>query len=74
MFVLALDNDKERVQGRDILQRTEVYCVMLGDTRSSPHLSVVALGCLNVQGKRGERQSCYSDRLGQRPSMDTMKE
>jgi len=46
----------------------------LGDTRSSPHPSVVALGCLNVRGERGERQSCYSDRLGQRPSMDTAKE
>jgi hypothetical protein len=31
---------------------------MLGDTRSSPHLSVVALGCLDVRDERGE-QSRY---------------
>jgi hypothetical protein len=29
--------------------------VMLGDTRSSPHLSVVALGCLNGRDERGDR-------------------
>jgi len=74
MFVLALDRDKERVQSKDILQRIGVYCAALGNTRSSPHPSMVALGCLNVRGERGERQSCYSDRLGQRPSTDTAKE
>ena len=31
---------------------------MLGDTRSSPHTSVVALGCLDVQDEKGE-QSRY---------------
>jgi len=40
------------------LQRTEVCCATLGDTRSSPHPSVVALGCLNVRGERG-KQSRY---------------
>jgi hypothetical protein len=73
VFVLALDSDEERVYSRDIC-RDRGLLLTLGDTRSSPHPSVVALGCLNVQGERGERQSCYSDQLGQRPSTDTMKE
>jgi len=30
------------------------------DTRSSPHLSVVALGCLNKGDERGNGQGCYS--------------
>ena len=30
------------------------------DTRSSPHLSVVALGCLNGGDKRGDGQGHYS--------------
>ena len=29
------------------------------DTRSSPHLSVVALGCLDEGDERGDRQSHY---------------
>jgi hypothetical protein len=30
------------------------------DTRLSPHLSVVALGCLDEGDERGEGQGCYS--------------
>jgi hypothetical protein len=30
------------------------------DTRLSPHLSVVTLGCLNVGYERGDGQGCYS--------------
>ena len=41
------------------------------DTRSSPHPSVVALGCLDGGDERGEGQGCYSRRLGQRPGTDT---
>ena len=37
------------------MQRTEVYCATLGDTRSSPHPSVVALGCLDGRDERGDR-------------------
>jgi hypothetical protein len=74
MCFLALDTYEEHDARYGYLQRTGVYCMMLGDTRSSPHPSMVALGCLNVRGERGERQSCYSDRLGQRPSTDTVKE
>jgi hypothetical protein len=36
------------------------FCVTGGDTRSSPHLSVVALGCLNEGDERGDRQGRYS--------------
>jgi len=57
MFVLALDNDEEHVQDEDIC-RDRGLLPTLGDTRSSPHPSVVALGCLNVRGERGE-QSRY---------------
>jgi hypothetical protein len=57
MFVLALDSDEEHVQDRDIC-RDRGLLPMLGDTRSSPHLSVVTLGCLDVRGERGE-QSRY---------------
>jgi hypothetical protein len=57
MFVLALDSDKECVQDGDVC-RDRGLLPTLGDTRSSPHPSVVALGCLNVQGERGE-QSHY---------------
>jgi hypothetical protein len=74
MFVLALDSDEECVQAKDICREQGSTARRLGNTRSSPHLSVVALGCLNVRGERGKRQSCYSDRLGQRPSTDTVKE
>ena len=42
------------------------------NTRSSPHLSVVALGCLNGGDERGRGQGCYLSQLGQRPDMDTM--
>ena len=43
-----------RVQGTEVLLRDG------GDTRSSPHLSVVALGCLDEGDKRGEGQGHYS--------------
>jgi hypothetical protein len=42
------------------------------NTRSSPHPSVVTLGCLDERDKRGEGQGCYSRQLGQRLGMDTM--
>ena len=70
MFVLALDDDEERIQGWDSC-RDRGLLPTLGDTRSSPHLSVVALGCLNGGDERGEGQGCYSRRLGQRPGTDT---
>ena len=41
------------------------------DTWSSPHPSVVALGCLDGGDERGEGQGCYSRRLGQGPGTDT---
>ena len=41
------------------------------DTRSSPHPSVVALGCLDGGDKRGRGQGCYSRQLGQRPGIYT---
>jgi hypothetical protein len=41
------------------------------DTRSSPHPSVVALGCLDGRDERGGGQGCYSRRLGQWPGTDT---
>jgi hypothetical protein len=41
------------------------------DTRSSPHPSVVALGCLNEGDKRGNGQGCYSSWLSLRPEMDS---
>ena len=41
------------------------------DTRSSPHPSVVALGCLDGGDERGKGQGCYSSRLGQGPGTDT---
>ena len=41
------------------MQRTEVYCVTLGNTRSSPHPSVVALGCLNGREEWGVGQGRY---------------
>ena len=40
------------------------------DTRSSPHPSVVALGCLDEGDKRGDGQGCYLSWLGLRPGMD----
>jgi hypothetical protein len=57
MFVLALDDDEERVWGWNIC-RDRGLLLTLGNTRSSPHLSMVALGCLNVRDERGE-QSRY---------------
>jgi hypothetical protein len=57
VFVLALDGDEERVWSRGIC-RDRGLLPTLGDTRSSPHPSVVALGCLDVRGERGE-QSRY---------------
>jgi hypothetical protein len=75
VFVLALD--KEHVQDGGIC-RDRGLLPMLGDTRSSPHPSVVTLGCLDVQGERVEqsrywtaqsitwrasmRDKCYSQR------------
>ena len=35
------------------------FCVTGGNTRSSPHPSVVALGCLDEEDKRGDGQGCY---------------
>jgi hypothetical protein len=57
MFILALDRDEEHVQGWDIC-RDRGLLPTLGNTRSSPHPSVVALGCLDVRAERGE-QSRY---------------
>jgi hypothetical protein len=57
MFVLALDSDEVYVQDGDNCRDTGLLPT-LGDTRSSPHPSMVALGCLDVRGERGE-QSCY---------------
>jgi hypothetical protein len=40
------------------------------DTRSSPHLSVVALGCLDEEDERSDGQGHYSSWLGLRPGTD----
>ena len=53
------------------MQGTEVLLHDGGNTRSSPHLSVVTLGCLDGGDERGGGQGCYSRRLGQRPGTDT---
>jgi hypothetical protein len=53
VFVLALDGNEECVWNGDIC-RDRGLLPTLGDTRSSPHPSVVTLGCLNVRGERGE--------------------
>jgi hypothetical protein len=42
------------------MQGTEVLLRDRGDTGSSPHLSVVALGCLDEGDERGEGQGHYS--------------
>jgi hypothetical protein len=42
------------------VQETEVLLRDGGDTRLSLHLSVVALGCLDEEDERGDRQGCYS--------------
>jgi len=41
------------------------------NTRSSPHLSMVTLGCLDGGDKRGRGQGCYLRWLGKRLGMDT---
>jgi hypothetical protein len=46
------------------LQGTEVLLCDGDDTRSSPHPSVVALGCLNGGDERGNGQGRYSSWLG----------
>ena len=51
---------KAGVGGWERLQGTEVLLRDRDDTRSSPHLSVVALGCLNGGDERGNRQGHYS--------------
>jgi hypothetical protein len=43
----------EHLQGAEVLLRDR------NDTRSSPHPSVVALGCLDEGDERGNRQGCY---------------
>jgi len=62
VFVLALDDDEERVQGWDSC-RDRRLLPTLGDTRSSPHLSVVALGCLDVRDERGEQSRYWTAQL-----------
>ena len=52
---------------RELSQGTEVLLHDGDDTRSSPHPSVVALGCLDVRDKRGEGQGRYSSWLGLQP-------
>ena len=42
------------------VQGTEVLLYNGGDTRSSPHPSVVALGCLNEGGEWGDGQGHYA--------------
>ena len=42
------------------MQGTEVLLHDGDDTRSSPHLSVVTLGCLNKGDERGDGQGRYS--------------
>jgi hypothetical protein len=60
-----------RDRGQECLQGTEVLLHDGDDTRSSPHLSVVALGCLNEGDKRGNGQGRYSSWLGLRPGTDS---
>jgi hypothetical protein len=68
----------EVMQGNSKGSRVQGRCVEHGgllcdwdDTGSSPHPSVVTLGCLDGGDERGGGQGCYSSRLGQRPGMDT---
>jgi hypothetical protein len=42
------------------VQEKEVLLCDGGDTRSSLHLSVIALGCLDEEDERGDRQGRYS--------------
>ena len=52
------------------MQGTEVLLCDGDDTRSSPHPSVVALGCLDEGDERGDGQGRYSSWLSLRPGMD----
>jgi hypothetical protein len=52
------------------MQGIEVLLRNGNDTRSSPHLSVVTLGCLNEGDERGKGQGCYSSWLSLRLEMD----
>ena len=56
--------------GTERLQGIEVLLHNRDDTRSSPHPSVVALGCLDEGDERGKGQGRYSSWLGLRPGMD----
>jgi hypothetical protein len=60
----SLKAEVGRVQGTEVLLHDG------GDTRSSPHPSVVALGCLDEGDERGEGQGRYSSQLGLRPGTD----
>jgi len=55
---------------RECLQGAEVLLHDGDNTRSSPHLSMVALGWLNERDERGEGQGRYSSWLGLRPGTD----
>jgi hypothetical protein len=52
------------------LQGTKVLLHNGNNTRSSPHPSMVALGCLNGGDKRGDGQGRYSSWLSLRPGTD----
>jgi hypothetical protein len=52
------------------MQGTEVLLRDGDNTRSSPHPSVVALGCLDERDERGDGQGRYSSWLGLRPGTD----
>jgi hypothetical protein len=54
----------------ECLQETEVLLRDRDDTRSSPHPSMVALGCLDEGDERGDGQGRYSSWLGLRPGTD----
>jgi len=45
--------------GGECLQGTGVLLHNGNDTRSSPHLSMVTLGCLNEGDERGDGQGHY---------------
>ena len=64
----------ETVQGFEGQGKSVEHRGLLRDwdnTMSSPHLSMVALGCLDGGDERGEGQGCYLSRLSQRPGTDT---
>ena len=52
------------------MQGTEVLLHDGNDTRSSPHPSMVTLGCLDEEDERGKGQGHYSSWLSLRPEMD----